>query len=436
MAGLLDDEELLRSQLKATPRNKLLGLLSDFVAQSYSPQRTQQLQGTAKFLGAPAISQTLDRLSYGEPLTTGAGGLGGTTRIRPEALEAAMTVAPMIGPAARAGTQAAMAAGRAGERLAERVVPQIMERGGLPAELLQGMSRGTVSPLDVWHGSPYRFPPTARNPLGEFDASKIGTGEGAQAYGHGIYTAENQAVGQGYKDSLAFRGFSLQPETERLGINLPIGSRGEFMRQAQVKKPPEMLAKQLQNANIEARSIPQDKLTELFKAYQEKSTGNLYKADLPDAMIPKMLDYDRQLSEQSAEVQKILLPYQKEIGGSFGTGEQTLKAIAFERRMKGLDDSPAAVAQQLKEMGIPGVRYLDEKSRSNFMIQNTYKGKPYGEPVSFMTEQQAKDYAKEQVEKGFGIQEIPGTRNFVIFPGEEKSMRILERNGFSGLLAE
>ena len=118
MAGLLDDEQLLRSELKATPRNKLLGLLSDVIAKSYSPQRTQQMQGTAKFLSAPAISQTLDRLSYGEPLTTGAGGLGGTTRIRPEALEAGMTVAPLAGPALRAGTRASKAVGRmAGEEL-------------------------------------------------------------------------------------------------------------------------------------------------------------------------------------------------------------------------------------------------------------------------------------------------------------------------------
>ena len=118
MAGLLDDEQLLRSELKATPRNKLLGLLSDVIAKSYSPQRTQQMQGTAKFLSAPAISQTLDRLSYGEPLTTGAGGLGGTTRIRPEALEAGMTAAPLAGPALRAGTRASKAVGRmAGEEL-------------------------------------------------------------------------------------------------------------------------------------------------------------------------------------------------------------------------------------------------------------------------------------------------------------------------------
>jgi hypothetical protein len=136
--------------LSATPRNEYLGALADLIAQSYSPQRTQQMQGTARFLSMPAISQTLDRLSYGEPLTTGAGGLGGTTRVRPEALEAAMAVAPAAQPvtmatlqAARAARQAALQAGRAGERYAERVVPGIMERGGLPAQMLQDLAQGT-----------------------------------------------------------------------------------------------------------------------------------------------------------------------------------------------------------------------------------------------------------------------------------------------------
>ena len=138
--------------LRATPRNEYLGALADLIAQSYSPVRTQQMQGTARFLSMPAISQTLDRLSYGEPLTTGAGGLGGTTRVRPEALEAAMAVAPMAQPttmatlqAARAARQAAMKAGMAGERYAERVVPEILNRGGMPAEILQGMAQNTTS---------------------------------------------------------------------------------------------------------------------------------------------------------------------------------------------------------------------------------------------------------------------------------------------------
>jgi len=138
------------------PRNQYLGALADFLAQSYSPERTQQMQGAAQFLSVPAISQTLDLLSYGWPLTTGAGGLGGTTRIRPEVLEAVIAVAPTAKPvtmatleAARQARRAALAGGRASERYAERVIPQMMERGGLPAEVLQGMAQGTQSQIFV-----------------------------------------------------------------------------------------------------------------------------------------------------------------------------------------------------------------------------------------------------------------------------------------------
>jgi len=148
------------------PRNEYLGALADFLAQSYSPERTQQMQGVSRFLSVPAISETLDRLSYDEPLTTGAGGLGGTTRIRPEAVEAAMAVAPTAKPvtmatlqAARAARQAALAGGRAGERYAERVLPGIMERGGLGADILQGMA-----------SQPSRVLPQAgRSGYGQFD---------------------------------------------------------------------------------------------------------------------------------------------------------------------------------------------------------------------------------------------------------------------------
>ena len=49
--------------------------------------------------------------------------------------------------------------------------------------------------IRAFHGSPYDFD--------QFDLSKIGTGEGAQAYGHGLYFAEEPAVATGYKDQLA-----------------------------------------------------------------------------------------------------------------------------------------------------------------------------------------------------------------------------------------
>ena len=52
---------------------------------------------------------------------------------------------------------------------------------------------GTTAPGDVpppgivaYHGSPHSFD--------RFDTSKIGTGEGAQAYGHGLYFAEGEGI--------------------------------------------------------------------------------------------------------------------------------------------------------------------------------------------------------------------------------------------------
>ena len=53
---------------------------------------------------------------------------------------------------------------------------------------------GTFGAIPVYHGTPHSFD--------KFDMSKIGTGEGAQAYGHGLYFAESPAVAKDYKTKL------------------------------------------------------------------------------------------------------------------------------------------------------------------------------------------------------------------------------------------
>ena len=47
----------------------------------------------------------------------------------------------------------------------------------------------------VYQGSPHKYD-------GKLDHSKIGTGEGAQAYGYGHYLAENDAVAKQYAESV------------------------------------------------------------------------------------------------------------------------------------------------------------------------------------------------------------------------------------------
>lgn len=91
--------------------------------------------------GSQELLKTLPLPPQG-PAQQAAANLGALAPMTPaEALQAAR----LARQAALAGGQAAMKAGMAGERYAERVVPGIMERGGLPAEILQGMAQNTTS---------------------------------------------------------------------------------------------------------------------------------------------------------------------------------------------------------------------------------------------------------------------------------------------------
>ena len=103
----------MADQIKATPRNSLAALLSDAINSGVgymkSPQRTQQLQGLGRLIESTQIPYVAENLSYdpsGRNLFTGGGGLGGTTRMRPEAIEGLMNIAPVVGAANRGLMQA------------------------------------------------------------------------------------------------------------------------------------------------------------------------------------------------------------------------------------------------------------------------------------------------------------------------------------------
>jgi hypothetical protein len=92
--------------IRPTPQqNPLLGLLAERLKQAqgfaakpfgYSNPPAEMLMN---LLGIPAVQQTMERMAYGEPLTTGR---GMTTQVRPEVAEAALTVAPAAGLLAKA----------------------------------------------------------------------------------------------------------------------------------------------------------------------------------------------------------------------------------------------------------------------------------------------------------------------------------------------
>lgn len=181
-----------RDFLRATPRNPVLGYLSDLAASSYAPQRTQQMQGVAQFFGAPAISQTLDRLSYGEPLTTGAGGIGGTTRFRPEVIEAAMSVAPFVSPAARMtkGLPVGMSIKDVGQQAPAKAIRRF-DDGGLEVGYGRGDSKilVTVAPT----GKNDRMLSASLENIGGYPT---GTGDATMAYVDALESVIKDARGR------------------------------------------------------------------------------------------------------------------------------------------------------------------------------------------------------------------------------------------------
>ena len=220
----------------------------------------------------------------------------------------------------------------------------------------------------VYHGSPYKF--------NAFAPKAIGSGEGAQAYGYGHYVAENPDVAKQFQQMLAHKAFDLQPEARMMGLDLPAGVRGEFIRQSRANKTPEAMARSLQNASIAARDFPQEKLAELFKKHSDSGGGAFYKIDLPDDQIAKMLDWDAEISKQTPEIQALA----KQFGlASDDLGGDLVAAMNAKK--------PAG-AEQMRQGGIPGIKYYDAQSRGG---------------------------------------QKADTRNFVVFPGNEGLLQILDR---------
>lgn len=89
--------------VRVQPRNATLGSIADFLKQTYAPQRTQQMQGVMELLGVPATARTLERMSYGQPVTNVK--KANVPLLPDDTAEAAMLVAPpLTSLAKRVGT--------------------------------------------------------------------------------------------------------------------------------------------------------------------------------------------------------------------------------------------------------------------------------------------------------------------------------------------
>lgn len=129
------------AEIRATPRNEVLGWFADKAKASYSPERTQQMQGLMEMLSMPDIAKTLDRLSYGEPLTTGS---GWTTQAKPETIGAAVAATGLI-PSLKGLEAGTAAVGKAISPAVEKWTMAQLEKGTPIGQMLLDLSRGSRS---------------------------------------------------------------------------------------------------------------------------------------------------------------------------------------------------------------------------------------------------------------------------------------------------
>jgi hypothetical protein len=238
----------------------------------------------------------------------------------------------------------------------QRAADIVAESGGRRAE-----AEVPEPMVTLYHGSPHEF--------SAFDSSRIGTGEGAQAFGHGIYLAENQGVASFYRDTLSRvqdAGGSVRNAATRDAANNWIEKAGGDRQKA---------ATEFMAFAEEAGLREQDPgLYRETLAAIENPPGFIYKAQIPRSVVDKMIDLDAPIEQQPKAVQD----YFRRVG-AYKSGKPLTEHMAIDK----------FAAEEFSKAGIPGLRYLDATARADGA----------------------------------------GTANYVLFPGQEGAVVLAERNG-------
>jgi hypothetical protein len=261
--------------------------------------------------------------------------------------------------AAFVGNEAALAAreGKRGEAAANVALAALPIPGAGKAAKKVAKSPLAVKPqgITAYHGSPHTFD--------RFDMSKIGTGEGAQAYGHGLYFAENEDVAQGYRDALT-KGAMNSIEFKKIGLSP--NDRAHAMTFARTTNNlfPEVAARDF--ANYSGKELTPD-LIEAFRKTMDVPKGSMYQVRI-DADPADFLNYDAPLSRQKKAFEAVRRFADDTFSGDAFDLQDMLaikntKAGDILKQMERTAENSERAAEVLKKAGVPGIKYLDQGSR-------------------------------------------------------------------------
>jgi GNAT superfamily N-acetyltransferase len=229
----------------------------------------------------------------------------------------------------------------------------------------------------AYHGTPHQFD--------EFSLDAIGTGEGAQAFGWGLYFAGKREIAEFYRNNLTNDSEidSLRPANDaeeyviekirdyrdEVGAAPDKDAIGQWMdqdRDTGLRTDDEFGPGYLYQGDL----IPDDSVDEAVRSiYEQLPEGTLYQVDIPDDN--ELLDWDATLAEQPAEVQEKLRAFSAEYGDLYPTFSESMQGIEAnattgESLYHALAQDAGSLeraSSDLNRMGIPGSRYLDATSR-------------------------------------------------------------------------
>ncbi len=235
-------------------------------------------------------------------------------------------------------TKAALGAGSLGLAAAPMILG--MKGAGDMADLAQG--------IRAYHGSPYSFD--------QFDMSKVGSGEGAQAYGHGLYFAGNEDVAQAYRDQV--KNGKMQPGSM---YEASINAKPEHF--LDWDKPLSAQSPAVQKAIGYVPGTPgSPSIDEVAATIRDARAAGV---PLKDYAPYKALQEQHQKAQQTT-YENLGIPNVP------GIMPSDLQASAYHTGLVQKLGDPSAATSYLQNKGIPGIRYLDQGSRASGQGTNNY----------------------------------------------------------------
>lgn len=215
----------------------------------------------------------------------------------------------------------------------------------------------------VFHGSPFTFD--------MFDLSKLGTGEGAQVYGWGLYFAEEIDVAKGYVPR-DFEAEQVMMERYKAAEQANNPVLMEMWEDAMLHWTPDEIREHYRENygdDPDVVATAEDMATELERILSG-AEGQLYEVEINDEQYAMLLDWDAPVTEQTEQVQAAIKTVIQRVAGArpdgilaemgfeeIGTGGSLYRSLSQDL------GSDYEASQELLSVGIPGNKFLDQQSR-------------------------------------------------------------------------